>query len=175
MITLHEAFVPTALQLLRSVDGLLKKAEAHCDEQGRAAQTLIGARLAPDMLDLAYQVKSCSAHSMGAIEGLRKGNFSPDMNTPPDSFSALRDMIAVAIDGLGQVSVDELEDLQDKPMTFTLRDVVRWDFTCKDFLLSFSQPNLHFHVTATYAILRADGLPIGKRDFLGALRFAQPA
>lgn len=175
MITLHEAFVPTALQLLGSVDGLLKKAELHCAEHGKPAQALIGARLAPDMLDLAYQVKSCAGHSFGAIEGLRKGNFSPDMSTPADSFAGLRDQIATAIDGLGRVSVEELEDLQDRPMTFTLRDIVRWDFTGKDFLLSFSQPNVHFHATATYAILRAAGLPIGKRDYLGVMRFAQPA
>lgn len=175
MITLHEAFVPTALQLLGSVDHLLTKAEAHCSEHGKAAQSVIGARLAPDMLDLAYQVKSCAGHSYGAIVGLRQGNFSPDMSTPPDSFSGLRDTIAAAIDGLGKVSVDELEALQDKPMTFTMRDIIRWDFTGKDFLLSFSQPNFNFHVTAAYAILRADGLPIGKGDYLGAIRRAQPA
>jgi hypothetical protein len=175
MITLYEAFVPTALQLLGSVDHLLEKAEAHCSESGKAAQSVIGARLAPDMLDLAYQVKSCAGHSLGAIEGLRKGNYSPDMSASADSFAALRAQIAAAMDGLGHVSVDELESLQDKPMTFTLRDVVRWDFTGKDFLLSFSQPNFHFHVTATYAILRADGLRIGKRDYLGQMRFAQSA
>ncbi|MDM7957948.1 DUF1993 family protein [Blastomonas sp.] len=175
MITLYEAFVPTAVQLLGSVDRLLTKAEAHCSESGRTAQSVIGARLAPDMLDLSYQVKSCAGHSLGAIEGLRKGNYSPDMSTPADSFAALRDQVAGAIEGLARVTVEEMEALQDKPMTFTMRDIVRWDFTAKDFLLSFSQPNFNFHVAATYAILRADGLPIGKRDYLGKLRMSQPA
>lgn len=174
MITLHEAFVPTALQLLGSVEHLLNKAEAHCGEHGTPVQSLIGARLAPDMLPLAYQVKSCAGHSFGAIEGLRKGNFSPDMSKPADSFQALHDQIAGAIEGLGGVAVEELEDLQDRPMTFTMRDVVRWDFTGKDFLLSFSQPNCQFHASATYAILRAAGLPLGKRDYLGTLRISQP-
>lgn len=171
-ITLHEAFVPSCLQLLGSVAKLIDKAEAHCVEKGRAPCGLIGARLAPDMLDLAYQVKSCAVHSAGAIEGVQSGNFSPDMTTPPDSFEGLRAAVSSAAAKLEALAVDEMEALADKPMTFTIDDKLRWDFIGKDFLLSFSQPNFYFHATTTYDILRKEGVPIGKVDYLGAMRMA---
>lgn len=171
-ITLYDAFVPSCLQLLGSVARLLDKAEAHCKEKGRAPCSLIGAQLAPDMLDLAYQVKSCAVHSAGAIEGVRNGNFSPDMTTPPDSFDGLRAKIADATGTLEALGVDDLEVLIDKPMTFTIGDQLRWDFTGKDFLLSFSQPNFYFHATTAYDILRMQGVAIGKIDYLGAMRKA---
>src|SRR3546814_9371435 len=82
LITLYDAFVPSCVQLLRSVSGLITKAEAYCAEKSLPPEALIGAKLAPDMLDFAYQVKSCAVHSIGAIEGVKRGNFSPDQTTP---------------------------------------------------------------------------------------------
>lgn len=171
-ITLHEAFVPSALQMLGSVAKLINKAETHCAEKGRVPCGLIAARLAPDMLDLAYQVKSCAVHSAGAIAGVRSGNFSPDMNTPPDSFDGLRAVIADAIAKLEAITVEQMDALENQRMTFTIGDKLRWDFVGKDFLLSFSQPNLYFHATTTYDILRMEGVAIGKVDYLGAMRMA---
>lgn len=171
-ITLHEAFVPSALQMLGSVAKLIDKAEAHCNEKGRVPGALITASLAPDMLDFAYQVKSCAVHSVGAIEGVRSGNFSPDMTTPPDSFEGLRALVADAIAKLETTSVEQMDAIEDKRMTFTIGDKLRWDFVGKDFLLSFSQPNLYFHVTTAYDILRKEGVAIGKVDYLGAMRMA---
>ena len=68
-ISLFDAVVPSNLQILRAVDALLDKAEAFCAETGRAESELVDARLAPDMLPFGYQVKSCAAHSVGAIAG----------------------------------------------------------------------------------------------------------
>ena len=62
-LSLHAATIPTALQILGSVAALLDKAEAHCQQQGLSADTLIGARLAPDMQPFAYQISSCAWHS----------------------------------------------------------------------------------------------------------------
>lgn len=171
-ISLYDAFVPGCRQIIGSVVGLLDKAETHCRETGMAPGELIGSRLAPDMFDLAYQVKSCAVHSAGAIEGVRKGSFSPDMAVPPDSFSGLRTRISAAMELLDAVTSDEMEAFIGQPVRFIIPDRIDWGFTAENFLLSFSQPNFHFHATTTYAILRMKGLEIGKRNYLGAMRIA---
>lgn len=172
MITLYDAFVPSCVQLLRSMSGLLKKAEAYCAEKSLPPEALIGFKLAPDMLDFAYQVKSCAVHSIGAIEGVQSGNFSPDKTTPPDDFRGLNAKITEAVGKLEALSAAEVEALSDKSLTFTIGDALRLDFTGQDFLLSFSQPNFYFHVTTAYDILRMKGLSIGKADYIGAVRRA---
>lgn len=170
MITLYDVFVPGCLQLLHSVSGLIDRAQAHCDEHSIAPEQLIEAKLAPDMFGFAYQVKSCAVHSIGAIRGVQGGNFSPDFAPPPNSFEQLKVRIAAAVEGLAALSVADVDNLAEKPMTFTIGDKLRWSFVGKDFLLSFSQPNFYFHATTAYDILRANGVAIGKRDYLGAVR-----
>lgn len=171
-LTLHEAFVPTCLQVLGSVSGMIDKAEAHCLKTGLESEELIGARLAPDMKDFAYQVKSCLVHSAIAIESCMKGSFSPDMSEPPRSFDGLRALVDDASRRLAQISADDMEALTGKPVQFTIPGVVDWAFTADQFLLSFSQPNFFFHATTAYDLLRWKGVAIGKIDFLGTMRMA---
>ncbi|WP_022682097.1 DUF1993 domain-containing protein [Sphingobium bisphenolivorans] len=170
MMTLYDAFVPGCLQLLGSLSELIDKAEAHCSEQSLPAERLIEARLAPDMFDFAYQVKSCAVHSIGAIRGVQNGNFSPDTAPSPTSFDGLKARVAEAVNDLRGLSRDDVESLSDKPLTFTIGDKLRLDFIGQDFLMSFSQPNFYFHATTAYDILRANGVSIGKRHYLGAVR-----
>lgn len=169
-ISLHDAFVPSCLQILRSVGGLIDKAEAHCADTGRDPAELIGAKLAPDMYDFAYQVKSCAVHSAGAVAAVKAGNFSPDMATPPSGFDGLRERIEGAIAQLEAEDAAAMERLAGKAMTFTIGDKLRWDFVAEQFLLSFSQPNFYFHASTAYALLRMNGVNIGKIDYLGAMR-----
>jgi hypothetical protein len=170
MMTLYDAFVPGCLQILESVSRLVVKAKSYCDAQSLPPERLLHARLAPDMLDFAYQVKSCAIHSIGAIHGVQRGNFSPDIAAPPASFEELNARVMEAADALGALQVADVESLSDRPMTFTIGDKLRWDFLGKDFLLSFSQPNFYFHASTAYDILRTNGVPLGKRDYLGAVR-----
>src|SRR5438046_9822609 len=93
-LSLYAATIPSYQQILRAVSGLLDAAEAFCTEKGIAPADIIKARLAEDMLPFAYQVKSTAVHSLGAIEGVRRGVFSPDMTSPPVSFAALKTRIA---------------------------------------------------------------------------------
>jgi hypothetical protein len=168
--TLYDALVPSWRQMLGTVLHLIDKAEAHSAETGTPAATLIDARLAEDMLPFAYQVKSCAVHSQGAIEGVRRGQFSPDTSTPPASFAALRERIEGARAAIEALEPDEVESFIGRGMVFMVGDVRRYEFTADQFLLSFTQPNFHFHVTTAYAILRAQGVGVGKRDYLGKLR-----
>ena len=168
-LTLHAAFVPSALQMIGTTRDLVGKAESWCGEQGCDAADLIGARVHPDMLPFAYQVKSVAVHTAGAIEGLRAGVFSPDVSDPPSDFAGLRRSLDDAQAKLEDTTVDELESRMGAPMRFAFRDFAI-DFTAEDFLLSFSQPNFYFHATTAYDILRMKGVPLGKRDFMGKLR-----
>ena len=169
MFSLYKAIVPSYQQILGAVAGLLDTAESYCDEQKLTPQALIQARLAPDMLPFAYQVKSAAVHSFGAIEGVRKGVFSPDRTTPPETFAALKTLIANTRQALEAVQPAEMDAWLGRDMAFVFGDR-RMEFVAEDFLLSFSQPNFYFHSSTAYDILRWKGLPIGKRDFTGSLR-----
>jgi uncharacterized protein len=167
--SLYSAVVPSYLQILESLAGLLDKAESFCSEKGLAPEQIIDARLAADMHPFAYQVKSSAVHSLGAIEGVRRGVFMPDMTEPPDSFAALKTRIAEARSGLQAVAPGELDGFVGRDLRFSFGER-HIDFRAEDFLLSFSQPNFYFHAATAYDILRWKGVPIGKRDFLGRLR-----
>ena len=167
--SLYGATIPTYQQILGSVSGLLSTAEAFCTEKSLAPEEIIQARLAPDMLPFAYQVKSTAVHSLGAIEGVRRGTFSPDMTLPPETFAALKTRIAETLAALEKIEPSEIESFIGRDMRF-VRGEHQLNFTAENFLLSFSQPNFYFHATTTYDILRWKGVRIGKRDFTGKLR-----
>ena len=168
-LSLYAATIPSYRQTLGAVSALLRKAEAFCGEKGIAAPELIQSRLAPDMLPFAYQVKSTAVHSLGAIEGVRKGVFSPDMTPPPETFAALEARVAGTLSALEKIEPAEIESFTGRDMRFEFGSH-RLEFTAEDFLLSFSLPNFYFHAATAYDILRWKGVPIGKRDFMGRLR-----
>lgn len=167
-ISLHAATVPSMLQLLNAGRTWLDKAQAG----PLGEREIIEARLAPDMLPFAYQVKSMAHHSQGAFQGVRKGVFSPDMSEPPQGFAGLRERLEEAVAYLGALTEDEVEAMRDGAMRFAFRDATM-PFTVEDFLLSMSQPNFYFHATTAYAILRANGVALGKMDYMGAVRTLQ--
>ncbi len=168
-ITLYDVAVPTFRQILGAVAGLLDKAEAHCRETGLAESELINARLAEDMFPFCYQVKSTAVHSLGAIEGVRKGAFSPDMTEPPQTLDALKERIAGARSAIDALDPAEVNALAGRDVFFEFRDF-RIPFTAEKFILSFSFPNFYFHATTAYDIVRWKGATIGKRDFMGQMQ-----
>lgn len=168
-LSLYDAVIPSNLQILRAVDRLLNKAEAFCGESGRSEAHLIDARLVPDMLPFGYQVKSCAAHSVGGIRGVQAGRFTPDMAPWPTDFAGLRRVLQDAVAELEGLYKQAFDDLAEKPTAFEFGET-NLPFTGANFLLSFSQPNFYFHATTAYAILRAQGVKLGKRDFLGIPR-----
>jgi hypothetical protein len=167
-VSLHSATIPTMLQILGAGKGWLDKAAA----SGIAEADIADATLIDDMLPFKYQMKSMAVHSQGAIEGLRNGTFSPDMGESPATFAGMREKLEGAIAFLQGVSVDEVESFVGKDMFFVFGER-KVPFTGENFLLSFSMANFFFHSTTAYDILRAKGVEIGKRDFLGQLRIKQ--
>ncbi len=167
--SLYDATIPSNLQILRSVDAMLDKAEAFATERGIEPAALIDSKLADDMLPFGYQVKSCAVHSVGGIEGVRGGSFGPDQTPWPTDFAGLHALLRKAIGTLEAIDRDEFDTLADADTKFEF-GTFTMPFTGANFLLSFSQPNFYFHATTAYAILRAQGVKLGKRDFIGAPR-----
>ena len=165
-MSLYAATIPVFQQILGSVRGLIGKAEAFCAESGLSPDAIIQARIAEDMFPFAYQVKSTVVHSAGALEGVRKGVFSPDLSEPPATFDALRAKIDEGLAALASLTAAEVDAFTGGDMRFEFRDF-SLPFTAENFLYSFSLPNFHFHATTAYDILRMKGLPVGKRDYLG--------
>jgi uncharacterized protein len=157
------------LQILPQIGRLIDKAEAHCREKGLPAQALTEARLAPDMWTFAKQVMCTVQHSAGALEALRSGKTGPDMSDPPADFAGLRTAVESAVALLQGASPDELDAAAGRDILFEFGSG-RMEFRGEDYLLSFALPNFFFHATTAYAVLRNQGLPIGKRDFLGRTR-----
>lgn len=170
-LSLHAAFVPSALQMLGTTRSLVDRAESWCSEQGCDPGELIGGRIHEDMLPFSYQVKSVAVHTAGAIDGVRAGVFAPDLTEPPGTFDGLRAALDAAVTKLQSVE-DEMEGWIGRPMRFEFKDF-GLDFAAEDFLLSFSQPNFYFHAATAYDVLRMKGVPVGKRDFMGAVRIRQ--
>lgn len=166
--SLYEATVLAYTQQLGALDRILKRGAAHCSEQGLVLEGLVELRLFPDMLPFRFQVLSTITHSVGALEGVRKGSFSP-ISKGSHNYAELQQAVSEAIETLGKVTAAEVNELADREMFFQTGDV-KLPFTGEDFLLSFSLPNFYFHASIAYGLLRSKGVTLGKRDFLGRMR-----
>lgn len=174
-ISLYEATVPQFLQILPCMVGLLDKAEAWCQDKGLPPTALIDASLAPDMHSLAHQVRYTAMHSAGAVKAVFEGVFRAQPSPPPQSFAELRALVTDAIAYLKVLDPAELDGRAGEDVNFEFGGEVRMRFIGRTYLLSFAQPNFYFHSSILYAILRNQGLEVGKRDFIGAVQVKQPA
>ena len=165
--SLYEAVIPTQIQMLQAAQAWIEKAK----ESSHSESEIVEARLTDDMLPFAFQIKSLVSHSIGAVEGVRKGVFSPDLEPAATELEKMRLNLGAAENTLRALSKGEVDSFIGNDMLFVFeqRDI-RLPFKAEDFLLSFSQPNFFFHATTAYALLRAKGLGIGKADFTGKLR-----
>lgn len=169
-MTLYDAFVPGCQQVLAGLNTVLGKGEAYAQENGIDPAELFEARLAEDMWNLPWHVRSCWMHSGYAIERLEIGEFTPDFTSLPDSWDTMRAMIQDAQDKLVSATPEQLEAAADKPVAFVMGGKTLMTLTGQNMLLSFNQPNIYFHATTFYDILRMKGVPLGKMDFMGPVR-----
>ena len=142
---------------------------AFCTTNGIDLNEMVESRLFADMLPFRFQIVSVAHHSLGAIEGLKKGVFTPPGQTDPLDYRALQKLVADTITGLQRLTPSDVNGLEGREVVFSFRDR-QIPFTAETFVLSFSLPNFFFHATTAYDILRTKGVPLGKRDFLGQLR-----
>lgn len=171
-ISLYDASVGSYLQIVPAVNALLEKAAGHFSAQGVALDELPDWRLYDDMLPLRFQIASVVHHSMGTVESMRSGVFSPPPYDATMGFAGLQEKLQKAHADLKALLPDEVNALSAKPMEFVMGDL-RLPFSTENFVLSFSLPNFYFHAATAYDILRNRGLPLAKRDFLGKLRITR--
>jgi uncharacterized protein len=167
-IDLYHATVATFLQNLGALEGILARGFDHCRDNAIDPQEIVETRIHPDMLPFRFQVICTISHSLGALEGVRSGTYSPP-KSPELDYAGLQSAVSDARDNLAKVTPEEVNGFigRDTQFLFGGRAI---PFRAEDFLLSFSLPNFFFHASMTYAILRARGVPLGKRDFLGQMR-----
>ena len=168
-ISLYDVSVTSFKQTLTGVAGYLDKGLAHCKANNIDLRELVEFKLAPDMLPFRFQIIAVAHHSRGALAGVKAGVFRPPTGPMDQDYAGLQKLVAEAraeLDALDPAAVNAFEG---KDVVFQMGDF-KMPFTAEGFLLSFSLPNLHFHASTGYDILRLKGAPLGKRDYMGPLR-----
>ena len=168
-LSFYDVSVASFLQTIDATAGFLDKAGAYFVKQGIDLEEVVETSLHPDMKPFRFQIRSVAHHSVGALEGLRSGSFSPPTPAPPYTYVQLQGMMADAHEAPTRVKPEEVEALLGRDVVFSApgRHI---PFKAENFILMFSLPNLHFHAATAYDILRQKGVPLEKRDFLGQLR-----
>jgi uncharacterized protein len=168
-ISLYDASVATYAQMLTGLANVFERGRAHFAETGVDPDGVLDASLAPDMLTLRMQAMVLEHHSLGALRSLNTGLMLSPSNTPPADYAAMQKLIADTRTALGGFGRAEIDALADRDVSFQAGEY-KWLFTAEDFILSFSLPNFYFHVATAYGILRSKGVPVGKFDYMGAMR-----
>jgi hypothetical protein len=154
------------LHMLKNLDAIVSKAEAHLDAHPDIEPaTLLQARLYPNMRSFVFQVQVATDVAKGAAARL-SGNTPPTWPDDEESFDDIHQRIRKAIDFLSGFSPEDFDGAEQRDIELKLReDTVQFSGT--EYIRSFALPNVFFHVTTAYNILRHNGVPLGKRDFLG--------
>ncbi|GGB67225.1 MULTISPECIES: DUF1993 domain-containing protein [Henriciella] len=168
-ISLYDAVIPPMRQIVGSVQGVLAKGAKHCEAEGKSADALLSDCIHETMLPLTFQLDSVIHHSIGAIDGVRAGEFNAASGLKTHDYAGYQAALAETDERLKALSPDDVNALGGKDVIFRFREQAM-PFTAEGFLFSFSKPNLYFHATTAYDILRMKGVPLGKRDYLGQIQ-----
>ena len=168
-ISFYDTSVGTYLQTLGGVIGFLEKGRAHCEANGIDLNQVVETRLVPDMNPFRFQVFTVEHMTRGALKALETGRFQPPGPTKDLDYAALQQLVADAHADLSKLSRESVDALETSQVTFAIGDF-KMLFTAANFVLSFTHPNLFFHATTAYDMLRMKGVPIGKANFLGPMR-----
>ena len=164
-ISMYKASAPVFLRMLGNLDALLEKAEANAKERGFDPNVFVASRLAPDMRPLSSQIQLASDSAKGAMARF-SGQTPPSMPDTETTIAELRIRIAKTIDYVKSVPAEAVDGSEERDIVLKTPNG-EIPFKGLGFLTGFALPNFLFHVTTAYAILRHNGVPIGKLDFLG--------
>ena len=163
---LYDLTVPVFTRALKALSALLDKAVAHAAEAGEDAEGYLALRLAPDMHPLSKQVQSACDSAKLCVARL-SGAEAPVHEDTETTVAELQARIASTLAFLASVPREAIDGQEE-------RDVVlkfpggEWPFKGQAYVIGFALPNFFFHLTTAYGLLRQAGVPLGKRDFLGA-------
>ncbi len=166
-LSLYQSSVPVFERSLTAFLNILDKAEAHAKARSFDPANYLSVRLAPDMWPFVRQVQAFCDHAKNAPFRLA-GAEPPVIENTETTFADLRARIEATLAHLKAVDAREVEGAADRDVVFPAGPN-RMKMRGADYLLHFVLPNFYFHLTTAYDILRAAGVEIGKRDFLGVV------
>jgi hypothetical protein len=164
-ISVYGMTVPVFTRMLTNLLACMDKAEAYAAERKFDTTVLSNSRLSPDMISFRGQVMIATDHVKGCVSRLA-GKDIPSWPDTEETFPELRARIQKALDLLATVTPEDLEGGDTREVTLKIggKDVA---MSGLDYLTQRALPNFFFHVTTAYAILRHNGVPVGKRDYIG--------
>jgi len=166
-LSIHQAAVPVFQQLLGSLDALLATAETHVIERKIDPDALLQARLYPDMFPLLRQVQIACDFAKGVSARLAAADV-PVYDDGERNFADLRKLIAKTQNFIGSLAPAAFEGAESREIVLRPGTPKERRLAGDAYLLHYGLPQFFFHVTTAYALLRHNGLEIGKRDFMGA-------
>ena len=160
--------VPALVRALTQLKHVLTKGEAHARSAGWDPAVLLGMRLAPDMFPLARQVQIAADIAKSGVARMTGGE-APKFADDETSFGQLLERIDRTIAYIESVPVAAFDGAATRAITVPTRARGDLHFNGHDYLFGFILPNVHFHCTTAYGLLRHAGVPLGKADYLGPL------
>ena len=165
-ITMHSASAPVFARMLGNLLGWFDKAEAHAAARKFDANNYLGLRLAPDMLPFTRQIQIASDAAKACMARLA-GVEAPKWDDNEATLDELRARVRKTIDYVNSFSAAQIDGSEEREILVPRRTSEPLVFRGEDYLKHYAVPNLYFHVTTAYALLRQAGVEIGKGDFLG--------
>ena len=165
-ISMYSASVPVLKQMLGSLAAILRKAQAHATERKIEPDALLQARLSPDMFPLTRQVEIACDFARGVPARLG----GVEVMGIPDgarTFEALQDVIARTLAFVDGIPAERIDGSEDREIVLRPGTPKEKRLDGQSYLLGYGLPNFFFHVTTAYALLRHNGVEIGKRDYMG--------
>lgn len=166
-LSMYQASIPVFVRMFGNLAVILDKAAAYADAKKIDHGVLLNARLAPDMHPLTRQVQIASDAAKGCAARLA-GVEIPSYADTESSFADLQVRIQKTLDFLKGFSAAQIDGSESRAVVLKFPGA-EMTFSGQDYLLHFVLPNFYFHLTTAYAILRHNGLPIGKMDYLGSV------
>ena len=163
-LSMYTATVPPYRAMLKNLSAVIAKAEAHCEGKKIDPNAFLASRLYPDMLPFTAQVQIASDNIKGAA-GRLSGAEIPKFEDNEKSFADLQGRIDKTIAFLDSLKESQFDGAAERQIVLQLRDR-KVEFKGADYLLQWANPNVYFHVTTAYALLRHGGVEIGKKDYL---------
>lgn len=165
-ISMYSTSVPVFVRMLGNLDHWLEAATAHAAAKSFDPQLLLGMRLAPDMLPFTKQIQIASdtaKHCVARLSGVAAPKFEDNEAT----IAELKQRIAKTLDFVRSVPADLINGSDAKVIEVPMRGASPLIFAGETYLKHWALPNFYFHLTTAYALLRHNGVPLGKLDFLG--------
>jgi uncharacterized protein len=166
-LSMYQASVPVFAHMLENLSKILEKGAAFAEARKIEPSVLINSRLAADMFPLSKQVQIATDMAQRGSARLAGVDFAnmPDTET---TFPELQERISKTLKFVKTLSASQIDGSEQRQIKITVggNDMV---FSGQDYLLNFVLPNLYFHITAAYLILRHNGVEVGKLDYLGGL------